>query len=171
MPLNLKHVPDSIAKPLRAFYRRKRLLGLLRVVASGAAVYGCLVLAATHVDRFVFLNSEQRFAMLFGTHVLTGVCLLIGLLFWLIKRPTARGVAYEMESRLGGRAEEQFVTVEDVLRRRSELAGGSASGELIGQLQASATALSDSVRGARLVRNRAAAAAVFAAIMSTVDDL
>jgi len=187
--MNWQHLPAEIARPLKAYYRRKRWLGLVRVAAAGAALYGCLVLAATHVDRFAFLDVAERRAMLLGTHALAGLFTLGGLVVWTLRRPTPRRVAYELESRLGGRAGERYVTLEDVLRRRSAVRWpskavaatgqavdglgrpsyepqppGSVAEEFVGQLQASTAELSRDLNGAKLVRDRTAVALVAAAL-------
>jgi len=165
--MSWQHLPAEIARPLKAYYRRKRWLGLVRVAAAAAVFYGLLVLAATHVDRFAFLDVATRRAMLLGTHLFAGLFALGGLVVWLFRRPTPRRVAYEMESRLGGRAGERYVTLEDVLRRRpahDPQQPGSVAEELLGQLRASTAALSRDVNGARLVRARSTVALVVTAL-------
>ena len=142
---------------MAAYYRRKRLLGLLRIVLATALLDTALVAAAVHVDRFAFLGVAQRQAMLWAVNVLTGGLALGWLALFLFRRPTPRQIAYEMESRLAGRAEERYVTIENLLGQQATArrASGGATVELLGQLEASTARLSETFRGQRLVRDRA----------------
>lgn len=126
MSFNVSHLPAPIARRLRRFYARKRLLALLRIVFAVVIVYGVALFLATHVDRFVFLSTAARFAMLVGVHLIAGALAVAGLAHWSIRRPSTREIAYELESALGKTAEERIVTLESVMPRAQAVAESAA---------------------------------------------
>ncbi len=155
MPLKLGHLPASVARPLRSFYRRKRMLELLRIFAVAAAVYLLAGLLVMHLDRFLFLDQSTRVWLSYFGHLLPAELLLALLMWWIVRRPGVAQVAYELEGRLptGEANLERYVTLDNVLARggyeRSEV-----SADLVAQLRAATEEHSRSLKAGRLVRDR-----------------
>lgn len=153
MGLKLKHLPPMVASRLAAYYRRKRLYSLLRVLAGAALLYLLLALAAMHLDRVLFLEQPLRVGMFWVAHVLAGAVLLAGLGRLVLRPPAVSQIAYEMEGRIVGGSAEKYVTLEDVLSRgnfeRDEIAA-----DLVSQLTAATVEHSKGLRAGRLVRDR-----------------
>ena len=153
MGLKLDHLPPEVAACLRAYYRRKQTLRLLRILLSIAVVYALLVLAATHLDRFMFLETGTRVLMLWLVHAAVLVFAVVRIAVFLAWRPTARAIAYELESKLPPNVEERYVTLENVLER-----GGYERDKLaehfVQHLTDATVEHSRAVRAARLVRDR-----------------
>lgn len=155
MTIKLQHLPAPVADRLRQFARRKALLRGLRLLFLAAIVYALLVLLASHVDRFAFLSVDQRQALLLGVHILIGL-LVAGELFWLARRrSTPSELAYEMESRLEGKATERLVTLENVLARRGgqPVPAGAVEAELASSLESSTVDFARTIPAASLARD------------------
>ncbi|HUU59633.1 MAG TPA: hypothetical protein VMZ50_08820 [Phycisphaerae bacterium] len=152
MGLKLGHLPPQVASRLRAFYLRTRFYRFLRMVYASAAVYGILALLAAHVDRFFFLDASTRVGMFWAVHVAAAGFALISLLSFLLRRPSVRKVAYELESRVSPNPAERYVTLDNVLLR-----GGyeqdPVSQDLVQQLELSTIEHSAGVRAGRLARD------------------
>jgi hypothetical protein len=157
MALRLDHLPPSVAEKLRRFHRRKQAMALLRTVSASLMVYALLALAASHLDRFFFLETSTRVLMFWAVHGAWGAFTALYLLTWLLRASSVRRVAYELEGRLHGAAQERYVTLDDVLAR-----GGyeddPVARDLVAQLRDATVAHSAGVRAARLVRDRKALA-------------
>ncbi len=100
MTLNWNYLPKEIATKLRAFHRRRQLFRFLRIQFAIFGIYAILLLAATHADRFFFLETGQRVALFWGVHG-------IAIMLWaacmarvLLKKISSTSVAYAFESAL-----------------------------------------------------------------------
>jgi len=153
MGLKVNHLPSLVASRLRAFYRRKRLLGLLRAAFASGIAYGLLALVAMHADRLLFLAVSTRVGMFWIVHVLWAAVTLAMLLPWLLRRPSVRQIAYELESRVASDPAERYVTLDDVLARGVGQ-DSPVSRDLLAQLAGSAVEHARGVRAGRLVRDR-----------------
>lgn len=116
MAFNVSHLPSPIASRLRQFYVRKQALALGRVLFAVVIFYAIALFITTHIDRFVFLSTGARLAMLVVVHVLGAAMAAAGVFLWWWRRPSPRAIAYELEQALAGAAGEQIVTLESVLR-------------------------------------------------------
>lgn len=153
MALKLDHLPPAVASQLRSYYRRRRLFQLLRLLASVAIGYVVLVLLGAHLDRFLFLDLGTRVRIFWLVHGLVGAAGLAALVAFLLRRPTVRELAYELEAKLPPDAQEMYVTLHDVLSRGAAQASPVAR-QLVGQLSRSTAAYSKGFRAAKLVRDK-----------------
>lgn len=167
MAFNVSHLPTPIAARLQQFYYRKRLLSLLRILYAAIIAYAIAIFVLTHIDRFVFLGDGVRIAFLVLTHAMAVGIIGVGLVFWVLRSPDARQIAYELEQALQGTAEERIVTLQDVLAHHhataSVRAGGTGTAaatppspvgqRLIEQLRAATVRFSESQQAASLVRD------------------
>lgn len=144
------HLPADIARPLIRFRDRRRLLHVLRTLALLAAAYLVLLLGATHLDRFAFLETGTRQAITWGVHLALVLAVAAFALRFLLRRDGGARIAYELEARLGAAAVERFVTAEALYRH------GDAAGDptLVAQLRRETEALGRELDGAALVRDR-----------------
>jgi len=158
MRFHTRHLPPQTAARLRQFHFWRQLLRLGRVVFACIAVYVLLLLLAIHLDRFVFMETAARWAMLIGVHAAAGLVALVGLAVMVWRWPTARQIAYELESRLEA-ADELFVTSESVFLQQQGAAGAAAAGTqasqpLAEQLRAATERFAQSMARGRLARDR-----------------
>ena len=153
----LKHLPMPVVRTILAFYHRKRVYELLRALLAPLLCYAVLALIATHVDRFLFLDTPARLWISGVTHGVTLLAGAISLGAFAWRRFTVSGLAYEMERRLPASTAERLVTLNDVLARA---AGGSAADSaahaaLVEQLTRETVALCEHTpHAARLARDR-----------------
>jgi hypothetical protein len=144
-------------RALLAFYRRKRFYELLRALVAPLLCYGVLALIATHLDRFLFLETPAR---LWITGVTGGLSLLVGaasLGAFAWRRVSVSRLAYEMERMLPRAVAERLVTLDDILAREAagQAEAGGPRAALIGQLTGETVALCERTpHAARLARDR-----------------
>jgi hypothetical protein len=154
----LKHLPMPVVRTILAFYHRKRVYELLRALLAPLLCYAVLALIATHVDRFLFLDTPARLWISGVTHGVTLLAGAISLGAFAWRRFTVSGLAYEMERRLPASTAERLVTLNDVLARAAD--GGSAAdtvahAALVEQLTRETVALCEHTpHAARLARDR-----------------
>ncbi len=159
MRFNVQHLPPQTAGRLREYHRWRQLRRYGRVLFAGLAVYCVMVLLVAHVDRFVFLSDSARWGLLIGVHGLVFALVAGAVALVILRRPTTRQVAYELESRLGAAVQERLVTLDAVLAARAagtpeQVMAGGATDQLIGQLRASTEQLSQAVTARRLAQDR-----------------
>ncbi|MBM4148548.1 MAG: hypothetical protein FJ224_05845 [Lentisphaerae bacterium] len=152
----LKHLPGLVARTVRAFYRRQRFYGLLRVLLAPVLCFGVLALVAMHIDRFFFLESgARRLLSLLSVGVSAAVALVaLGVHMW--RRLSVRRVAYELEAMLPKSAGERLVTLDSVLSGQRDAAGAGSDvhAALVAQLTAETEALCRATpRAGRLARD------------------
>ncbi|MFZ4395324.1 MAG: hypothetical protein ACOYOU_06815 [Kiritimatiellia bacterium] len=153
----LKHLPKPVVRTLLSFYLRTRFYELLRALLAPLVCYAVLALLATHLDRFLFLDTPDRLLISGWTH---GICLVAGVLslglFAWRNRSVSR-VAYDLESRLPKSAAERLVTLDDVLAREAAAPGkaDSVHAAMVAQLTSETVMLCQKTPHAgRLVRDR-----------------
>ncbi len=154
MPSFLRQLPKPVARQLRAFYRRKRLYELLRVVLSVVTVYLLCALVVMHVDRFLFLEPSTRLLLTRGAHavgVLVAVILFGG---FLLRRISARRLAYELEDRLPLDAVERYVTLAELADAPETARLSEVGSSLLERLREETADYSSRFRAGRLVRDR-----------------
>ncbi|MCX5660342.1 MAG: hypothetical protein NTW19_11555 [Planctomycetota bacterium] len=153
--MRLQHLPAPVADRLRQYARRKAVLRALRLTFIAFLSYVLLVLVMTHVDRFAFLDSGQRQGHFWLVHGLLALLVLVELVWLARQRSTARELAYELESRLGPKAAERLVTLENVRSRGEGRAtpAGAVEAELAAALEASTIEYSRDLPAARLARD------------------
>jgi len=154
MGFQVDHLPEPVARRLKQFYRRKRLLSFARVVMATLLVGGVLALIAMHMDRFAFLSVESRYMLVYGTWAVTGAVALGGGLRFFLDRPGAKEVAYELESKLSTDMQEKIVSLEDLLRHPEESVRDDVGQELLDDLEEATTAESGEIDAASLVTDR-----------------
>jgi len=153
----LQHLPKPVMRALLAFYRRKRFYELLRALVAPLLCYGVLALIATHLDRFLFLETPAR---LWITGVTGGLSLLVGaasLGAFAWRRVSVSRLAYEMERMLPRAVAERLVTLDDILAREAagQAEAGGPRAALIEQLTGETVALCERTpHAARLARDR-----------------
>jgi hypothetical protein len=133
MRLKLQHLPEPVADRLRRFHLVQQLRRVARWGLATLALYGVLLLVAVQLDRFLFLDTGFRVGLWWAVHGLAAAVGLVGLAALILRRHTSREVAYAFESSLKQKADESYVTLDDVMSR----GGGAATGtrqEMIGQL-------------------------------------
>ena len=155
MSLNVEHLPRPVAKALKAYARRKRVYQLARIAAAVIALYGVLLLAAAHVDRFAFLPGAGRWTLFVVIHIAALAAAVAAAVWYVFRRPSTRRIAYELEARMGG-TDERFVTLESVLRPGAAVGDNEPSRKLLDQLRESTERLTRDLHPGRLVRDRAA---------------
>jgi hypothetical protein len=157
MRKQLTHLPEPVARTIIAFYLRKQFYGLLRSLLAPLLCYAVLALLAMHVDRFLFLEQTARLWISGLTH---GITLLVGVVsvgFFLWRRLTVSGVAYELERMLPKETAERLVTLHDVLGGRKSAQGkdSAARAALVEQLIHETVTLCERTPNAgRLARDR-----------------
>lgn len=132
----------TIDRALARFGRRLFAKRLLRSGLAALALHGLLVLVATHLDRFLFLDDATRWAL---SAVATGLPLVIFavVVAWLVAtRPDRRTLAYLFEEAGGLAHGETIVTAEAVAREQAAATGGAnqVRDELVAELVTAATA-------------------------------
>ncbi len=133
MRLNLQHLPKPVADRLRRFHLVQQLRRVVRWGLAELALYGVLLLISVQLDRFLFLDKSFRMGLWWVVHGLAAGVGLVGLAALILRRHTSREVAYAFESSVKQKADEHYVTLDDVMSR----GGGDTTGtrqELIGQL-------------------------------------
>jgi len=145
MRFDVRHLPPRTAGRLGRFYALRQLMRMGRVVFGCLAMYIALLLVAMHVDRFVFLDPPTRQLMATAVHAVVGLIAIVSLVVLMVRRPTTRQIAYELEARLGS-AEERYVTLDSILAPRAAIstAAGGATEQLTRQLRSATEALSRS---------------------------
>ena len=187
MTIKTKHLPPNLARRMREYARHRMFQRVTLTLALTIGVYFLLLLIGMLVDRFTFMSVDERTAMNVLVHVITAAVLVggMGLVWW--RRPGPRQVAYEMESRIAGGAEERYITVESLLgQMRLASAGSSAAGaggatatapavtgdsvagRLLEQLRGSAATLAANLRARQLTGSRTFTAARIAALLVAV---
>ncbi len=153
----LKHLPKPVARTILAFYRRKRIYELLRALVVPLLCYAVLALFATHLDRFLFLETAER---LWISGVTCGLTLLMGAVSlgaFVWRNFSVSRLAYEMERMLPKATAERLVTLDDILAREAAVpaADGSVHAALVEQLTSETVALCERTpHTARLARDR-----------------
>lgn len=175
MAFDLKHLPTDVAARLREFHARRQMLRAMRVIASVLISYGVLLLIATHVDRWLFLSTQFRSVLLWGVHGVTAAIAALGIAWHLHGRLTPREIAYQIEGALGGRAQEQLVTLEN-MRLRKDSAEGAITAELLSHLETSTITASKTFVAAPLAKDPIAhrlglTAIIFAAALGALGSL
>ena len=153
MRLKLSHLPRDVARPLRAFYRRRRAFEFLRWALASACVYAVLALVAMHLDRLLFLGDRARLSIAWTVHVSGMLYTLALLAMHALRRRSVSRVAYEMEDRLSGAALERFVTLDGILSG-AQPEGNAVHADLVAQLTEETVAQGRDLQGAKLVRDR-----------------
>ncbi|MBM4163333.1 MAG: hypothetical protein FJ222_02680 [Lentisphaerae bacterium] len=157
MQAKLKHLPMPVVRTILAFYRRKRVYELMRALLVPLLVYAVLAVIATHLDRFLFLDTPERVWISGVTHgmtLLAGV-MALGTFAW--RRFSVGGLAYEMERLLPASTAERLVTLNDVLAGAGAGAGPNSAARvaLVEQLTRETVALCERTpHAARLARDR-----------------
>jgi len=123
-------------RAILAFYRRKRVYELLRALVAPLLCFGVLALFATHLDRFLFLETPARLwisGLTYGLSLLMGAAS-VGAFVW--RRISVSRLAYEMERMLPRTTAERLVTLDDILAREAAApaAGGPVHAALVDQL-------------------------------------
>ncbi len=159
------HLPEEVARSLRAYARRRRLYELADILLSAFLAWGVLALVAMHLDRFLFLETATRTGLSLGAHAVAGVLLLVLLVRFLLHRPGARQIAYELEARLPPGVDERFVTLEAVAARAPE-AADELGETLLEELRRQTVAHARGLDAGSLVRaSRTKRSAFFAALL------
>jgi len=138
MGLNLEHLPRELAEPMRAYARRRRAAQVGRVLLAAGAVYLGLLILATAIDRFSFLETGGRWALFLLVHGGAAAAGLAGLAWLHRTRPNARAIAYALEAEWPEATEERFVTLENVLTRTGGGGAGGAAPAMLAALRATA---------------------------------
>lgn len=97
---HFKHLPPAVLEVFRAYHQRKGRVFILSQTLWLALIYAALVLAATHLDRWLRFESGARVTGWWVTHAVVAA-LLAGSawLAWRRSRPTT-ALAYEIEAGL-----------------------------------------------------------------------
>jgi len=154
MPLDLKNLPDPVAQQLREFHRRKRLFELLRVVLAVGIVYLLSALVVMHLDRLLFLDGSTRVQLTGAVHMVGIVFAVMLLGVFLLRRRSARRLAYELEERLPADMAERYVTLAELAEAPETENLSDVSRSLLEQLRREASEYSRTFRAGRLVRDR-----------------
>ncbi len=147
------HLPPSVARVLRGFYRRQRLYTFLRGACVTALLYLVLALVAMHLDRVLFLTPQARLGIFWGVHGITALCAVFALVLFISRRSSVRRVAYELGARIPGGDAERYVTLDSVLRGPADASASPLRTALLAQLQQATEDQSRGVHPARLVRD------------------
>lgn len=147
------HLPEPVAKAVKAFVERKALYAALQWVVSTAVIYIVLMLVITHIDRFTFLAQSTRMVMSAAAHGIVALWAMALLLLYVLRRPSLRQVLYEFESLLEVRSDERFVTL-DAIRGAGagELPETQTHVALVEQLEQEALSQTHGLRAAALAR-------------------
>ncbi|MCJ8330548.1 MAG: hypothetical protein HRT89_14440 [Lentisphaeria bacterium] len=152
--MELTNIPKEVAKPLNSYYTRKRVFRLLRVCASTGIVYLLLLLLCTHLDRFMFLSPDFRQTLFLLVHGLTAVFALVSFAIHIIKRSSAKQIAYELEEQLDNHGYELMVTLIDVINKEP-VSDSDTRKRLEAHLKSATVELAASIKGAKLVSDTA----------------
>ena len=133
----------SIDAALARFGRRLFAKGLLRWLLIAAAVHGLLVLVATHLDRFLFLDDAVRRGLSVAVLGVPVAVLAAGVGWLAVTRPDRRQLAYRYERSTGLDFSEAVVTAEALAGQPHDAAAPAVANpvrdELVAELMASAT--------------------------------
>jgi hypothetical protein len=130
----------AIDRALARFGRRLFAKRLLRCGLVALAIHGLLVLVATHLDRFLFLDDTTR-RLLSAAAIGLPMALFAGLVIWLVAtRPDRRTLAYLFEEAGGVDRGETIVTAEALGREQAGTGANPVREELVAELVTAATA-------------------------------
>ncbi len=152
--MDVSKLPTPVAKRLREFYRSRRLHEFLRVVLSAGAAYLLLALVVMHLDRFLFLETDTRVLLSAIVHCVGGVYALVLFLIMLIKRTTAKRLAYELERQLSPEVAERYVTLADLMASEEHENASPIHEDLLQQLKRETIAHSTTFAAGGLVVDR-----------------
>ncbi len=125
MRSKLKHLPKPVVQTILSFYYRKRFYELLRALLLPLICFAVVALVATHIDRFLFLDTSERFwlsAITGGATLLTAI---FALILFIRRQRSVSHLAYELESLLPKSVAERLVTLHDVLTRDGTTPSGT----------------------------------------------